>query len=99
MGDSGGRNLPAYERGKLALKLENIWKEKAKENLITSTGGKKPQPLPKLAKAAKPPINTRKELARAAGVGTDTIDKIKVIEREATPEQKQDLSAGVKKVC
>lgn len=37
---------------------------------------------PKLANLNK--IDTRKELAKAAGAGTDTIDKIKVIEREGT---------------
>lgn len=67
------RNLPAYERAKLALRLEPIIKEKAKENLKASgeNFGKGVQ------KSAKPinPIKSRDELAKIAGVSHDTIYK------------------------
>lgn len=66
----GRRNLSAYDRSILALKLKPIIAEKAKENLkvgaeITNTG------LQKSVKA----VNTQKELAKVAGVSHDTIAK------------------------
>ncbi|MFL0197626.1 hypothetical protein ACJDU8_18945 [Clostridium sp. WILCCON 0269] len=71
------RNLPLYERAKLALKLEPVIAERAKENLKTSTGGKNPRPC---QKSDNPAIDTKKELAQIAGVSHDTIHKVKVIE-------------------
>ena len=87
----GRRNLSVWDRSQLALKLEDVFKAKAKENLKTSTGGTNPQPLQKSAKAA---IDTRKELAKVANVSHDTIAKVKVIEAKATPEVKAQLSTG-----
>lgn len=90
----GRRNLPNYERGKLALKLETIISMRAKENQGKRTDLNIP---PKSAEGSSP-IDTRDEIAKLAGVGHDTIEKIKVIEREATPEQKEELSKGTKKI-
>lgn len=87
----GRRNLSVWDRSQLALKLEDVFKAKAKENLKTSTGGTNPQPLQKSAKAA---IDTRKELAKVANVSHDTIAKVKVIEAKAPEEVKQELKAG-----
>lgn len=49
-----------------------------------------------MQKSAEPSITTRKELAKIAGVSHDTIEKIKVIEREATLEQKISIRKRVK---
>jgi N6-adenosine-specific RNA methylase IME4 len=87
----GRRNLNGYQRAVLALKLEEILKPKAKENLITSTGGLHPQPLEISPKAA---INTRLEIAKTARVSDNTIAKVKKIELLATPEQKVKLVNG-----
>jgi len=68
----------------LALKLEAIISEGAKARQGARTDLNIP---PNSAESLKP-IETRNEIAKIAGVGHDTIAKIKVIEREATPEQK-----------
>ena len=88
----GRRNLSPYERSKLVLKLKEIIAAKAKERQRTSTGGSSPQLRQISAKAEK--IETREELAKAAGVSHDTIDKVHIIEQNATPEQKKRLSTG-----
>lgn len=62
------REAPA--RVELALKLEPLLAAKAKENLKTSTGGANPRPLQISAKAA---VDTRKDLARIAGVSHGTL--------------------------
>lgn len=87
MNQFGRRNLSAYDRSKLALQLENVIKAKAKENQRKS-GGAVPQ------KSAEP-VETREELAKIAGVSRDTISKVKVIERKATPEQKAKSKGSV----
>lgn len=75
------RNLSAYDRSILALKLKPAIAAKAKEKEIES-GGAVPQ------KSAKPPIETRQEIAKTAGVSHDTIAKVEKIEAQATPEIK-----------
>ena len=86
----GRRNLPAYERAKLALRLKPVIAEKAKENLVTHTecGYQGCQ------KSDKAEIDTKKELAKVAGVSHDTIAKVEKIEQKATPEIKTQLQKG-----
>lgn len=88
----GRRNINPYVRGVLALKLEDMFREKAEKNLVTSTGGKNPQPLPTLAKADT--VDTREELAKIAKVSHGTIAKVKQIEQKAPPEIKEKLTKG-----
>ena len=66
----GRRNLSNYQRSELALKLEGLYKEKAKENMKKAEGGdrkservKENQGLSNSTKVDKP-INTREELAK-----------------------------------
>ena len=61
----GRRNLSNYQRSVLALQLENVFKEKAKENQ-----GIRTDILQKSAESLKP-IDTRKELAKVANVSHD----------------------------
>jgi phage N-6-adenine-methyltransferase len=82
----GRRNLTDYDRARIALKLKTIIAKKAKENQIVS-GGAVPQ------KSAEP-IETRKELAKIAGVSHDTINKVEHIESRAIPEIKEHIRAG-----
>lgn len=90
----GRRNLSNYQRSVLALQLEEVFKEKAKENLKSSgeNFGKGTQI------SANPieikPIETRKELAKVANVSHDTIAKVKVIEEKAPEEVKAQLRTG-----
>lgn len=86
----GRRNLSNYQRSILALQLEDVFKEKAKENLKLSEGKGKQ----KSAEVKVEPIETRKELAKVAQVSHDTIAKVKVIEAKAPEEIKEKLSSG-----
>ncbi|HZL35838.1 MAG TPA: hypothetical protein VFC78_11050 [Tepidisphaeraceae bacterium] len=54
----------------LASKREGIIARKAKTNVKTPTGGLTSAKLPK----SQPPIDTRRESAKAAGVGERTYD-------------------------
>ena len=90
----GRRNLPAFQRGALALRLKPIIQEKAKERQRTSTGGAIPQLVQKSAPAEK--SKTRDELAKLAGVSHDTIEKVETIQKEGTPEQIERAKKGGK---
>ena len=101
----GRRNLPAYERAKLALRLKPIVQAKAKENKIgaievarQSNSKVKDKLLLNQKSDKTEKTSTDKELAKIAGVSHDTIYKVEIIEKEATEEQKQALSKGEKKV-
>ena len=82
----GRRNLSNYQRSVLALELESVFSERAKEKQ------KEAGELKQIS--AEAPIETRKELAKVANVSHDTIAKVKVIEAKATPEVKAQLSTG-----
>lgn len=61
----GRRNLSPYERTRLALRLEEAIKERAKANMVKGTN----QHSPKQNSAeASNPIETREEIAKLAGV-------------------------------
>lgn len=84
----GRRNLSNYQRSVLALQLEEVFKEKAKENQ-----GSRIDICQKSDKSITP-IDTKKELAKVANVSHDTIAKVKVIEEKAPEEVKAKLSTG-----
>jgi ParB-like chromosome segregation protein Spo0J len=85
------RNLNKYELAQIALKFKPVIEAKAKENLKTSTGGKNPRPC---QKSDNPAIDTKKELAKIAGVSHDTIHKVEVIENQAPEDIKKQVKAG-----
>jgi len=89
----GRRNLNNYQRSVLALQLEDVFKAKAKENLILS-GENYGKGLLISANPIIQPINTRQEIAKIANVGHDTISKVKKIEATASPEIKAKVSTG-----
>jgi len=80
----GRRNLSDYDRTKLALRYEEIFQKKAKENL--SKGGKGLEISTK--------VDTRKEVSKVAKVSDNTVAKVKFIEQKADKETKQKLSEG-----
>jgi DNA modification methylase len=102
----GRRNIGNYTRAKLALELEDIFKEKAKENKILAgeNYGKVSQISEKaidlfteeapVEKIEIKPIDTYKEVAKVANLSHDTIAKVKKIEQKAAPEIKEKLSTG-----
>lgn len=80
----GRRNLAAFTRGELALKLEPLLKLKAKQNSGTRT-----DLSAKLPTGSKQ--DTRKSLAKSAGVGERTIDACKTIVDHADEDTKHKL--------
>lgn len=84
----GRRNLPAYERARLALRLKPVIAEKAKAQQVRTDENRVCQISDKQA------IDTKRELAKAAGVSHDTIAKVEKIERQAAPEVKEQLRKG-----
>ncbi len=91
----GRRNLNGYQRSVLALQLENVFQEKAKENTIKAGQSYSPKEGCQISdKVAINTIDTKKELAKVANVSHDTIAKVKKIEAIATPEVKAQLSTG-----
>lgn len=88
----GRRNLSAYDRARLALRLKPALSEKARQNQrigaeMTNTGCQ-------ISDKAVVPIDTKKEIAKAAGVSHDTIAKVEKIETKAKPEIKEQLRSG-----
>lgn len=90
----GRRNLSTYDRSVLALKLKNMFAEKAKANL--SIAGKSYSPKEGCQNSDKvtQKIDTKKELAKIAGVSHDTISKVEKIEQKAPPKVKQKIANG-----
>ncbi len=84
----GRRNLSNYQRSVLALELESVFSERAKEQQI-----RKPESVKQIS-AEQKPIETRKELAKIANVSHDTIAKVKKIEAVASEEVKERLNSG-----
>lgn len=85
----GRRNLTAYDRCVLALRLKPVISEKAKEQQLRRSAGSVSQNSVK-----QTPIDTQRELAEIAGVSHDTISKVEKIEQAATPEVISQLKRG-----
>jgi hypothetical protein len=89
----GRRNLTDYQRGELVLHLETQYAVKAKKRKLAALkqGDQSPVKanLPERGKG-----QTRDAMAKLAGVGARTYDKIKVIDKEASEEEKEDLRKG-----
>ena len=81
------RNLTPYQRAELALQLEPAIAEQAKERQRASGGAV-------VEKSTEPPIKTRVEVAKVAGVSENTIAKAKVIAEEADEPTKAALRRG-----
>ena len=103
------RNLSNYVRGGLGLRLEEFFSlrasenrsiavtisniERANKNSINSDSANSP----KLEKSVIEKIDTREEVAKVAGIGSNTISKIKEI-KNCTPEEVlSDLEAHLVK--
>ncbi len=88
----GRRNLCAFDRGELALKMKELIAARARVKQATSTGGANPQLLTTLSKGV--PINTRSEIAKIAGISEGTIAKVATILQKGSPEQISKLKSG-----
>lgn len=90
----GRRNLIPAVRISLAEKLKPVIAAKAKENQQLSEGrGQKGCQI-----SDNLNIDTKKEIAKAAGVSHDTIAKFEKIDAEASPEIKAAVMSGELKI-
>lgn len=83
----GRRNLSAYDRSVLALKLKPVIAEKAKEKQAEAGGAVR-------QKSDKAVIDTKKELAKVAGVSHDTIHKVEAIQKSGNEQLIKDIKEG-----
>jgi len=82
----GRRNLSAYDRSILALKLKPMIAEKAKEQQVRKSVSQK--------SVEQKPIDTQKELAKVAGVSHDTIHKVEAIQKSGNEQLIKDVREG-----
>ena len=80
-------------RNQLSLKFEPLLKAEARSRQATSTGGDEPQLTQNSAEAGTKG-ETRKQLAKLAGVSHDTIKKVKKLRECADEETKGRLRRG-----
>jgi hypothetical protein len=90
----GRRNLNSATRIDLTLKMESMFRDLARANQATSTGGANPQLLQNFAEAGKRGFSTRDELAKYSGSSTETIRKLKKIKENADPNLIEDVLSG-----
>ena len=82
----GRRNLTAFQRGELALRLKPIIQAKAKER----QGKRNELNIVQIsAPSENKSLKARDELAKLAGVSHDTIEKVSTIKDKGTEEQIQ----------
>ncbi len=90
----GRRNLTLWELGQIALKLKPDIEARAKENLSSCGRNHRTDTMsPPLATLPKvvTPVDTRKEMANAVGIGERTMGKVMQIEENAPSVVKEAL--------
>ena len=88
----GRRNLDKWELGKIALKLKPELEARAKSNQSAAGGDKTDKgALLVNSPTALPPVNTRKEMAQAVGIGDQTMGRIMQINEHAPAAVKEAL--------
>lgn len=87
----GRRNLSAYDRSILALKLKPVIAKEGKAKQSEAGGAVR-------QKSEKAAVNTTKQLAKVAGVSHDTIHKVEVIEANDNDRLKQQVRSGEKSI-
>ena len=85
LNQAGRRNLNNYDKGLMALKLQEILKIKGKENMSKAGEGS-----PILGK-----VDSEKTAAETFNVSKGTLNKVKQVEEKGTVEQKKELKTGV----
>ena len=90
----GRRNLDKWELGKIALKLKPEIEARAKANMAAGGGDQKSDKA-KSGSVNSPnpisPIDTRKEMAQAVGIGEQTMGRIAQIDEHAPAAVKEAL--------
>jgi hypothetical protein len=90
----GRRNINAFTRGQLALRLESVIAAKAKANQQARKGDQPGTTRQNSAHLSKNPVKTRDEIAKIAGVSHDTIAKVKRITNEGDTATIEAAKAG-----
>lgn len=92
----GRRNISHYDRAKLALRLEHIFKEMAVENQKSALKQNQTvgQNSAQRTTGDYEQSKTKERLAKIADVSHDTITKVKKIESNGDAELKKKLQAG-----
>jgi len=96
----GRRNLPAYERVKLALLLKPVITEKAKQQQLRKPSNPSDAPThdipdkPDKQSKQSPPLRTLQVIADMAGVSHDTVSKVEKILEVGIPEVLDKLTRG-----
>lgn len=80
-------------RIELALQLEPLIQKKAKDKEF-----ERKTTCQKSDKSGLPIIDTKKEIAKIAGVSHDTVSKYKKVKEKATPELLEQVKSGEKKI-
>ncbi|MDD6023726.1 MAG: hypothetical protein PUC06_05735 [Oscillospiraceae bacterium] len=90
----GRRNLTVWELGQIGLKLRPDVEARAQANMVAGGGDQKSEDA-RSGSATLPnpilPVDTRKELADAVGIGERTMGKIMKIDEEASAVVKEAL--------
>ncbi len=93
----GRRNLDKWELGKIALKLKADIEARAKANMSAGGGDQKSKDAKSgLVNSPNPisPVDTRKEMAQAVGIGEQTMGRIVQIDEHAPAPVKEALDSG-----
>jgi ParB-like chromosome segregation protein Spo0J len=85
----GRRNINAATRAMLALELEPLIREKARENQL-----RKPESVLQNSVKQTKPVNTQKEVAKIAGISHSTIYEAKKVKESDNEEVKRQMVAG-----
>ena len=98
------RNLNAYQRSLLALGLEEIYKERAKQNQRDAGGDKRSQAYRESKESKKcvedvKAVDSRIASSKAMNVSTKTIGMVKVIEAKADDDLKKSIKNGIETVA
>ncbi|HWR58575.1 MAG TPA: hypothetical protein VN328_06775, partial [Thermodesulfovibrionales bacterium] len=87
----GKRNLNDFDRARIALQYEDLIKKDARQKQFS---GLKQFSSPVSENSPKRAIDTREVTAELAGVSSNTISKVKMINRDASKEQIDRLEKG-----
>ena len=93
------RNLTAYHRAELTLKLKDVIATKAKERQKASGGDRKSEEAKSVPPKSAEPVTareTRQELAEIAMVAPSTLGQVEYISNHADEETKDKLRRGEK---
>ena len=91
----GRRNLDKWELGKIALRLKPDIEARARANQSAAGGDKfGEKPLSATLPKGSEPVDTRRELADAVGLGERTMGKVMQIDEHAPAAVKEALDSG-----